>query len=323
MKRERIPIMAFREKIVQFTLLIIVFILLIVPTPVCGSQPFVSAMISQSIITPGDPLFIRGVAEGYKIPSIVNVWIFGPEFVTCDIANVMNDASFEYVLNGQQTAKFTSGQYIIIVQHPGPNQDIDTKCFGVDTVEGLIAVLNRQNNDDIYTKLQFLVEGPIIRIDPVGDRHVGDKFSISGVTNLPLSTQVKITIFQSGTTKGFSRTLQVVKGDYGLNKISLAIDTSGLDTGEYIITANAIGKTASATILFFLLESTSSSSTSQYFTEPTTVLTAETTPPRDISPNNNKNQGYSKEIVPIVTAVIVAVILFVLVEYIRKKRNHP
>ena len=50
---------------------------------------------------------------------------------------------------------------------------------GSDAAEALVQGINDPNVDDTYTKLQFLVEVPVIRIDPIGDKHVGDKFTIT------------------------------------------------------------------------------------------------------------------------------------------------
>ena len=50
---------------------------------------------------------------------------------------------------------------------------------GSDAAEALVQGINDANVDDTYTKLQFLVEDPVIRIDPIGDKHVGDKFTIT------------------------------------------------------------------------------------------------------------------------------------------------
>ena len=41
---------------------------------------------------------------------------------------------------------------------------------GSDAAEALVQAINSPNVDDTYTKLQMLVETPVITINPVGDR---------------------------------------------------------------------------------------------------------------------------------------------------------
>ena len=110
------------------------------------------------------------------------------------------------------------GQYFVVVQHPmyngrfdvfpdNPNNPIDIlgaypvygnvlfavggagSLQGSDAANALIQALNNPAVDDTYTKLQFLVEVPKITIDPIGDHQVGDRFTITGTTNLAVDDQ--------------------------------------------------------------------------------------------------------------------------------------
>ena len=136
---------------------------------------------------------------------------------------------------------------------------------GSDAAEALVQGINDANVDDTYTKLQFLVEEPVIRIDPIGDKHVGDKFTITAQTNLAVDDEILVQVYsssfkptdksQSGEFSGATGTVKVTKGDSGMNKISFDIDSSTFKPDEYIVTAQAvIQDNAVGTALFNVLE---------------------------------------------------------------------
>jgi len=136
---------------------------------------------------------------------------------------------------------------------------------GSDAAEALVEGINDANVDDTYTKLQFLVEEPVIRIDPIGDKHVGDKFTITAQTNLAVDDEVLVQVYsssfkptdksQSGEFSGATGTVKVTKGDSGMNKISFDVDSSTFKPDEYIVTAQAvIQDNAVGTALFNVLE---------------------------------------------------------------------
>jgi PGF-CTERM protein len=136
---------------------------------------------------------------------------------------------------------------------------------GSDAAEALVQGINDANVDDTYTKLQFLVEEPVIRIDPIGDKHVGDKFTITAQTNLAVDDEVLVQVYsssfkptqksQSGEFSGATGTVKVTKGDSGMNKVSFDVDSSTFKPDEYIVTENAvIQEDATGTALFNVLE---------------------------------------------------------------------
>ena len=135
---------------------------------------------------------------------------------------------------------------------------------GSDAAEALVQGINSANVDDTYTKLQFLVEVPVIRIDPIGDKHVGDKFTITASTNLAVDDEVLVQVYsssfkptqksQSGEFSGATGTVKVKKGDSGMNKITFDVDSSTFKPDEYIVTADAILQVATGTALFNVLE---------------------------------------------------------------------
>jgi PGF-CTERM protein len=232
------------------------------------------------------------------------------------------DASFKYEVTQTATKTLYPGQYFVVVQHPMQNNVFDvttvpdatdptivyvknlqlnaagttgagTNVFtllgagslqGSDAAEALVQGINSPNVDDTYTKLQFLVEVPVIRIDPVGDKHVGDKFTITAATNLAVDDEVLVQVYsssfkptqksQSGEFSGATGTVKVAKGDSGMNKISFDVDSSTFKPDEYIVTANAILQTATGTALFNVLEGAAPVVTTKAPVAVTTVATA-------------------------------------------------
>jgi PGF-CTERM protein len=264
-------------------------------------KPFVSATASQSTVAKGDRIYISGTAQGD--PSSVQIWIMGKNYAVLKSASVNSDASFKYEVKQEDTKTLSSGQYFVVVQHPMQNGEFDvalhalddgtnpgyvynkqlinsgatgstTTIFkllgsnslqGSDAAEALAQGINDANVDDTYTKLQFLIEEPTITVDAIGDKHVGDKFTITAKTNLAVDDEVLVQVYsssfkptqksQSGEFSGATATVKVVKGDSGMNKISFDVDSSTFKPDEYIVTEDAVLQTATGTALFNVLES--------------------------------------------------------------------
>ena len=296
-------------------------------------KPFVSATASQSTVAQGDSIFIDGTAEGQ--PSSVGVWILGKNFATLSMETVESDGSFSYEVDSETTKSMYSGQYFVVVQHPMMNgkYDIDWsgapaeyvydyglgeasgtvlslfKIYGPgslqgsDAAEALVQGINQPYIDDTYTKLQFLIEQPIITIVPIGDKHIGDKFTITSATNLAVDDEILVQVYsssfkptqksQSGEFSGATGTVKVQKGDTGMNKITFDVDSSTFKPDEYIVTEDAVIQEATGTALFNVLEGT----TPPPVVTPvaTAVPTAATTPvPTTVPPTPipTKSPGY-------------------------------
>jgi len=294
-------------------------------------KPFVSATVSQSTVAKGDPIFIRGTAEGQPTDG-VQVWVLGKNYQTVDTETVNSDSSFEYEIDDATTDGMTSGQYFVVVQHPMQDDEFNvifagssspscspvnndepvtiasgyvyetincdelfkltgtSRLQGSDAAEALVDAINSPDIDDTYTKLQFLVEEPVIQIDTIGDRHVGDKFTITAQTNLAVDDEILVEIYsssfkptqksQSGEFSGATGTVLVTKGDTGMNKISFDVDASTFKPDEYIVTETGVLYGTTGTALFNVLEAVPE--TVAPTTVPTTV--APTATPTTIPP---------------------------------------
>jgi PGF-CTERM protein len=304
-------------------------------------KPFVSATASQSVVAQGDSLWVTGTAEGKPQPG-VQIWIMGKNYAQVTTESVASDASFSHEITKAQTTSMDAGQYFIVVQHPMQNQVFDinlitsgidigwvvnyalrpqgtaanagqgyTKIFqllgpsslqGTDAANALAQAINDPNVDDTYTKLQYLVEVPVIRIDPVGDRHVGDKFSITATTNLAVDDDVLFQVYsssfkptektQSGEFSGASGTVKVTAGNTGLNKLSFDVDASTFKPDEYIVQADRVLQPkATATALFNVLEGAAPTAVPTAVgptAAATTAAVATTMPPTTVQPTPTK-----------------------------------
>jgi PGF-CTERM protein len=162
-----------------------------------------------------------------------------------------------FVFNNQLGNSGTGGTKVFALLGAGSLQ-------GSDAAEALVDAINDPNVDDTYTKLQFLIENPVITITPIGDKHVGDKFTIAATTNLAVDDEVLFEVYsssfkptqksQSGEFSGATGTVKVAKGDSGLNKLSFDVDASTFKPDEYIIQESAVLQSATGSALFNVLE---------------------------------------------------------------------
>jgi len=308
-------------------------------------KPFVSATASQSTVAQGDPVYITGTAEGQ--PSLgVAIWILGKNFENYATEAVNSDSSFSYEVKGATNSGMYAGQYFIVVQHPMQNGVFDvypaqmtvgantytivntsvpqggsgnpTEDFaltgpgslqGSDAAEALVQAINSPNVDDTYTKLQLLIETPVITVNPVGDRHVGDKFTITATTNLAVGDNILFTVYsssfqptdktQSGQFSGASGTVAVTQGTNGLNQASFDVDASTFKPDEYLVTATAVGlpdtnNVPTGTALFNVLQAQAPTATPTMVATVTTAAptTIATPIPTTVVPTTTKSPGF-------------------------------
>ncbi|HUU76304.1 MAG TPA: MEMAR_RS02690 family S-layer glycoprotein [Methanoregulaceae archaeon] len=271
-------------------------------------KPFVSATASQSTVASGDKFYLRGVAEGQPSQGVA-IWIMGKNFVLYDTESVNSDGTFEKEVTEGVTANMASGQYFVVVQHPMYNDNLDVypradagyaaryvvgpypiqgaeniiftlqgpgSLQGSDAAEALVVALDNPSVDDTYTKLQFLIEEPSVRISPITEKMVGDKFEIKGTTNLAVDDELLVEVVsssfqptqktQSGEFSGATGTVKVVKGTEGFNTWAIPVDTTTFKPDEYIVTVAGVTVDVTANALFNIVE-----------VQPTTVVT--TVPP--------------------------------------------
>ncbi|MCK4269636.1 MAG: hypothetical protein KAW93_04075, partial [Methanogenium sp.] len=174
-------------------------------------QPFITATTSAQTVAKGDGFYITGTADGNPDTLALAIWVLGNNYYQRVTKSVEDDGSFSHEISSAVTANMTSGQYFIVVQHPMYNGQLDiipnvvethtfvrniitgTNLFvitgtgslqGSDAACALVQAINSPDIDDISDKLAVFIEEPWIQISPVGNKYVGDTFSITGTTNL-------------------------------------------------------------------------------------------------------------------------------------------
>lgn len=259
-------------------------------------KPFISARVSPPVVASGDSLYIRGIAAGQPEEGAA-VWILGNNKFIYQNPGVNTDGTFEQEISRGETEKMAAGQYFAVVQHPMYNEifDIwpsssvagynnkdlvvgsypvsgntlfriqgDGSLQGPDGADALVKALNSPMVDDIYTKLQFVVEVPQITILPVDEKQVGDQFTLAGTTNLAVNdtilVEVTSTSFKptaktvSGEFSGTSGTVTVRKGSGGLNRWSFPVNTATFRPDEYIVQVSGITVNTQESTLFNVVE---------------------------------------------------------------------
>lgn len=285
-------------------------------------KPFVTAVASQSTVAQGDKFFIRGVAEGQPSQG-VQVWIMGKNYVRVDTESVNNDGSFEKEINQGITANMAPGQYFVVIQHPMYNDRLDVNpravapwpyrevvgpypvansvlfllegpgsLQGSDAAEALVVALDNAAVDDTYTKLQFLIEAPTIKITPITEKQVGEKFEIKGTTNLAVDDELLVEVVsssfsptqktQSGEFSGATGTVKVQKGTEGFNTWSFPVDTTTFKPDEYIVQVSGVTVDVTSTALFNVVAV--KPTTIPTTAPPTTVTTVATPVPTTPTP---------------------------------------
>ena len=82
--------------------------------------------------------------------------------------------------------------------------------------------ISSQNIDDNFTTVPFFVDEPFSLINPIGNHYVGDRFTLSGSTNLAVGDDLLVEIYSSSFSptqkvqgsgfSGSSGTVRVVPG---------------------------------------------------------------------------------------------------------------
>ncbi|WP_157199024.1 flagellar basal body L-ring protein FlgH [Methanolacinia paynteri] len=158
--------------------------------PIVLKKPYISAQVSEPVIKRGEELTITGTAEG--MPKAIAIWVLGFSYWNGAENGSMvkivpeDDASYKYVLDGDETAKMDDGEYYVIVQHPMYDDEFgvitnlgdggkvlvspeagqgfyiwgtDSRLRGTDAVEELISEIASADTDDAYARCTFEVKG--------------------------------------------------------------------------------------------------------------------------------------------------------------------
>jgi hypothetical protein len=239
-------------------------------------------------ITKGDPFEFTGQVP-YQNISAVRLWMFGRN--TSDVVNLSVDGngSFNYTLSGWETKHFVAGTKRFIVQYPEKGDRFEINPLPGDSLEGVFdieghllfrmksihenkidgleaeATLEREiqkSGTDRSTNATLVVEDPWIHIDPVSNHTAGDKFILTGTTNLAAGDQVIFDVIGRRQTEreqewnenhGWAQVTTITQGPCRNNSLSFAVDTSTYELNEINVIASAVQQDAVGTGRFFII----------------------------------------------------------------------
>jgi hypothetical protein len=246
-------------------------------TSIVFATPFITTFVPDTGVARGDPVEISGTATGNPSPGVA-IWIFGINRFIYSTATVNSDSTFSYELNGAETSTLASGQYYVIVQHPGYTNTFDVypdssrelvlstypvpgsvifrvagpgALMSSQAADALITALNSPFIDDTYSSLQFQLVTPRITIDPLfGNHSVGETIDLSGTTNLAAGDQLLVEVTsesfgptqkdQPGAFSGASGTVSVRAGVGGINIWNFTFDTRSFVPDTYLVQVSGV-----------------------------------------------------------------------------------
>ncbi len=123
------------RKVTAYALFLLVCATLVAPSMAVTLTP---GSTSITNIANGDPVIIHGIATGHPQNGL-QVWVIGKNYVKISNVQVNEDNTYSYELKSSDTRDLTSGQYLVIIQHPMMNGEFD---IVYDPASG--SVINRQ-----------------------------------------------------------------------------------------------------------------------------------------------------------------------------------
>jgi len=278
-----------------------------------------SSFAGAPTIANGDPVYIHGIATGHPSAGL-QVWLIGYNYVKIATVPTNADNTYTYELKPADTLALASGQYFVLVQHPMMNAEFDiyydsstgrvinrqlgtgTSIFqltgsgslqNTDGAYALMRAISSQNLDDTFATTSFIVDNPTAFINPIGDHAVGDKFTITGSTNLAVGNNLMIEIISSSfkpTQKvqgaefsGSAGTVSVRPGTNGLNRWSFDVDASTFKPDEYRVQVSGETIEVTGSTTFNIVEKLPTTQTPSPETTVRTTTPITTTPPAPIT----------------------------------------
>jgi hypothetical protein len=284
------------RSIMAFFLVMVLLAGLVLPVSAITLTPGTSS--GTSTISNGDPVYVTGVATGHPKAGL-QVWLVGYNTAKVSTVSVNADNSYKYEITKAETQNLASGQYLVIVQHPMMNGQFDItyspstgqvfnrqlqsgggsssgsaifqltnsgSLQSTDASSALMRAIGSQNVDDTFATASFSISPPNAFIRPVGDHVVGEKFTISGTTNLAVGDKLQVDVYsssfaptkksQNGEFSGASGVVEVMPGTSGSNQWSFDVDASTFRPDEYIVTVAGIIQDVKGSTTFNILAAT-------------------------------------------------------------------
>jgi hypothetical protein len=295
----------------RITLFILLACVLLVLPPVTAiSLSPGNSFSGAPSIANGDSVYIHGIATGHPRDGL-QVWLFGNNYVKITSVSTNADNSYEYELRPADTRSLAPGQYFVLIQHPMMNGQFDVyydaasgKVFnrqlGTGTAifqlmnagslqtptsaNALMQAINNQNIDDTFASTSFIINPPTAFINPVGERHVGEQFIITGSTNLAAGDNLMVEITsssfkptyksQNAEFSGAAGTVTVQQGTGAMNKWSFPVDATSFKPDEYFVKVSGVTVDVTGSTLFNIVAVQATT-----IATPAPVITVQTLPP--------------------------------------------
>lgn len=248
-------------------MLVLLLLIALIAMPVTAEVYFSSS--APGIVTKGDSFSVNGTGA---VNGTVGIWIVGRDHF--EVLTIAPDrhGNFSIIIKPTATSSFSSGQYAIVFQDPGPGGILEIGS-GTD-VHGNLAIMNRgkivarlgprqelgenirfvvdqilntssiPGIDDTFKAEYFFVEEPAIHFDDLipasgfrlHDKITGERIVVSGTTNIgaanTLTTEVRI----RKTNEIVVEQIIPVTAGHRMNTWTWALDAPGLPEGDYELT---------------------------------------------------------------------------------------
>ena len=310
---------------------IVIVLILCVVIPVAASVTFSSS--TPQVIAKGDTFSVSGT-EAKNGP--VAVWIFGRNYFDVRMAIPERNGNFSLTVKPDETRKFSSGKYAIVIQDPGPDgkmqiepgkssngnitilnrgkkiADIGPPETLQANVEPVVEILHRgaglQGVDDTFVADSFFVEEPTIAFDEVTgagqllSQVKGDKISFRGSTNVGVENFLHADIHDlSSNILVTTKVIPVIPG-VEMNNWYYEIPSPGLPAGQYSLTVG------------WMKSNTTGTGSAQF--------TVENTVPATQTPGSTTtaSQKQGDELpIPLIIIGAMAIVTIIILSTIRKK----
>jgi len=283
----------YPEKVL--VILLVIFTLFCIP----ATASVAYSTSSPQILAKGDTLTINGTDARN---GSVSIWVIGRDYFKVMSSDPDGNGNYLLSIPPEETARFSSGQYAIMIQDPGTNGKPDVG-YRVEKNEN-ISLMNNQDIlvnigpphaiganaepivriilegtampgiDDFFTSHSFIVEESWIHFDqkspgnPDGqlpNLTEGYHVTLMGTTNTGVENSLHADIRNLDTnTLVSSETIPVIAGS-DTNRWSFDLNTSGLPPGEYFVTVGWMktNTTGTASTMFTIVSGHGSAPVSQ------------------------------------------------------------
>ncbi len=246
---------------------IMILLLACMALPVTASVYYTSS--ANQIITKGDAFSVSSTSAKN---GPVAIWIIGRNYFDTLSVTPDREGNFSVTLKPTTTEKFSSGQYAVVIQDPGPNGRMEIES-GTDSsgnltimsrgkiiekigdrkdlkgnvqpvVAYLLDAVNLQGVDDSFLPEYFFVEEPSVHFDQMDsvfksqlfNQITGEKLVISGTTNMGPENSLRTHIYNRDTNGLVISNTIPIEGGVKINRWSYQIEAPGLPQGNYYIT---------------------------------------------------------------------------------------